>query len=236
MDGLYSNVSQSQTVYIKIYEEDPADGRGERWVTIKFISLQLPACQGLQADAAAIEAGGEFVIVEGECVWEGVWSYDPETGEWTPPATTGDGNEGEGGLNTSILLIIAVVGGLLIAGILLFFLRGGSSDEKDFVDLAGAGYGAAQLDPVEQYVQQLIAQGYPEDTARAYAQQNAAQLGLASAASAAPAQAAAPAGSGNAMYDQYYAQYYQQFVAQGYDAATAQQYAAQYAQQALQQQ
>ena len=78
MDGLYSNVSQSQTVYIKIYEEDPADGRGERWVTIKFISLQLPACQGLQADAAAIEAGGEFVIVEGECVWEGVWSYDPK--------------------------------------------------------------------------------------------------------------------------------------------------------------
>ena len=236
MDGFYSNISQSQNVYIKIYEEDPADGRGERWVTIKFISLQLPACQGLQADAAAIEAGGEFVIVDGECVWEGVWSYDPETGEWTPPASTGDGNEGDGGLSTTVIAVIAGIGGLLLVGIILFFLRGGSTDEKDFVDLAGAGFGAAQLDPVEQYVQQLIAQGYPEDTARAYAQQNAAQLGLASAASAAPAQAAAPAGSGNAMYDQYYAQYYQQFVAQGYDAATAQQYAAQYAQQALQQQ
>jgi hypothetical protein len=28
-----------------------------------------------------------------------------------------------------------------------------------------------QMDPMEQYVQQLIAQGYPEETARAYAQQ-----------------------------------------------------------------
>ena len=38
-------------------------------------------------------------------------------------------------------------------------------------------YGAvAQMDPMEQYVQQLIAQGYPEETARAYAQQYAAHF------------------------------------------------------------
>ena len=37
-----------------------------------------------------------------------------------------------------------------------------------------AGYGGvAQMDPMEQYVQQLIAQGYPEETARTYAQQYA---------------------------------------------------------------
>ena len=41
-------------------------------------------------------------------------------------------------------------------------------------DATAAGYaGVAQMDPMEQYVQQLIAQGYPEETARAYAQQYA---------------------------------------------------------------
>ena len=44
--------------------------------------------------------------------------------------------------------------------------------------------GAMQEDPVEQYVQQLIAQGYPEDTARAYAAQYAAQAGLGGGAAA----------------------------------------------------
>ena len=220
---------------LKIYEFDVDDGRGQRWITIKWISLQLPACQGLQANASAIEAGGEFVISDGECVWEGAWTFDPETGEWTAPASTGGDGDGDGGLSSTVLIIGGAGGALLIVLISLLFLRGGSSEEvsKDF-DLTGAGFGAAQLDPVEQYVQQLIAQGYPEDTARAYAQQNAAQLGLGGAAPAAAT--AAPAASGNAMYDQYYAQYYQQFVNQGYDAATAQQYAAQYAQQALQQQ
>ena len=33
-----------------------------------------------------------------------------------------------------------------------------------------------QMDPMEAYVQQLIAQGYPEETARAYAQQYAAHF------------------------------------------------------------
>ncbi|MBJ14459.1 MAG: hypothetical protein CMB70_03720, partial [Euryarchaeota archaeon] len=82
----------------------------------------------------------------------------------------------------------------------------------------------------EQYVQQLIAQGYPEETARAYAAQYVGQ-----AAAAEPA-AAAPAAASNDLYTQYYNQYYQQFVAQGYDEATAAQYAQQYAAQAQQQQ
>ncbi|GIR67296.1 MAG: hypothetical protein CM15mP71_5220 [Candidatus Poseidoniales archaeon] len=39
---------------------------------------------------------------------------------------------------------------------------------------ATQGYaGVARWNPMEQYVQQLIAQGYPEETARAYAQQYA---------------------------------------------------------------
>ena len=48
---------------------------------------------------------------------------------------------------------------------------GGSSD----VDAGTFGGDVAEMDPVEAYVQQLVAQGYPEETARAYAQQYYAQ-------------------------------------------------------------
>ena len=59
--------------------------------------------------------------------------------------------------------------------------KGGDEDEMMQGDTGWAGgadaYGAvAQMDPMEQYVQQLIAQGYPEETARAYAQQYAAHF------------------------------------------------------------
>ena len=53
-----------------------------------------------------------------------------------------------------------------------------SKIEKQLINLAGAGTKSAQLDPIEGHVQLLIAQGYAEETARSYAQQNAAQLGL----------------------------------------------------------
>ena len=97
----------------------------------------------------------------------------------------------------------------------------------DNLSAAAAGYGQ-EMDMTEQYVQQLIAQGYPEETARAYAAQYVGQA-------AAPA-AAVPAAASNDLYTQYYNQYFQQFVAQGYDEATAAQYAQQYAAQAQQQQ
>ena len=71
------------------------------------------------------------------------------------------------------------VGVLLVVILSLFFvLRGGGEEVEitvggDF-NAAAAGYaGVAEMDPMEQYVQQLIAQGYPEETARAYAQQYA---------------------------------------------------------------
>ena len=57
-------------------------------------------------------------------------------------------------------------------------MKGGSEDESDAYqqdfNAAAAGYaGVAEMDPMEQYVQQLIAQGYPEETARTYAAQYA---------------------------------------------------------------
>ena len=75
-----------------------------------------------------------------------------------------------GGIGIAVLVLLS----------LFFVLRGGK--EGDIIDSSmgddfgatAAGYaGVAQMDPMEQYVQQLIAQGYPEETARAYAQQYA---------------------------------------------------------------
>ena len=225
LDGMYSNVSQTQRIFIKIYEYDSISG--ERWVTIKWLEINLAPCQGLEADPDAEAAGGRFVLVDGACEWEGAWTYDPVTGEWSPPVDTSGDGDGSSGLNVTML---AGIGGALLVIVLLtlvFLRRGGDEDVVKNVDFS---MGMVEQDPVEQYVQQLVAQGYPEETARAHAQQYAGQLGGAAAAT----QAAAPAGAG--LYEQYYQQYLTQLTQQGYDEATAQQYAAQYAQAALQQQ
>ena len=219
-------------VYLKYYEGTYPN---ERWVTTKSIELTLPACQGLEADQGAIEAGGEFVLdANGECQWSGDWSYDPTTGEWTDNTQSNDDGDGaSGGLDSTMLIIGGIILLLIVVGSLMFMRR---SDDKDdaFGGMEGA-FGADALDPTEQYVQQLIAQGYPEETARAFAAQyvgggEAAQPAAAQPAEAQPAAAQPAAGFDQAVYEQYY----QQFVSQGYDAATAaayaQQYAVQYAQ------
>ena len=49
---------------------------------------------------------------------------------------------------------------------------GGAEQEQDSVEAFG---GVEQMDPVEAYVQQLVAQGYEEQMARQYATQYYAQ-------------------------------------------------------------
>ena len=68
------------------------------------------------------------------------------------------------------------VGRVVLVGLILMFVMGrsgGSDDGVDFQSVATTGGVAspavATMDPAEAYVQQLIAQGYPEETARAYA-------------------------------------------------------------------
>ena len=157
MSGFYTNTSTKQSVYIKYYE---GTFPNERWVTIKWIELDLPACQGLEANPQALEAGGEFVIdSNGDCQWNGAWSYDPITGEWTEPQSTEGGDAAAGGLDPMMLIIGGAVLVIIIVASLMFMRRG---DEKDdaFAGMEGA-FGADALDPTEQYVQQLIAQGVP---------------------------------------------------------------------------
>ena len=231
MSSFYTNQPVTRTVFLKYYEGTYPN---ERWVTTKSIELKLPACQGLEADQRAIDAGGEFVLdANGDCQWEGAWSYDPLTGEWTDNTqTTTDGDDASGGLDPMMLLIGGIVLLLIIGGSLMFMRKGTDKDDA-FGGMEGA-FGADALDPTEQYVQQLIAQGYPEETARAFAAQYVGGAAAQPEAAAQPA-AAQPAAQPAAGFDQaVYEQYYQQFVAQGYDAATAaayaQQYAVQYAQ------
>ena len=81
LTDLYSNQSETIRIYFKSYE-----GEDESWVTIQWVEFNLEACQGLVAPEQAAEAGGEFVLDENnQCQWDGVWTYDPVTGEWSAP-------------------------------------------------------------------------------------------------------------------------------------------------------
>tara|TARA_B100001113_G_scaffold314130_1_gene279545 strand:+ start:5291 stop:7294 length:2004 start_codon:yes stop_codon:yes gene_type:complete len=81
IDGLYTNISETVYVYIKTYEGD-----GERWTTYHWFEITLKACQGLVAPEGAMNAGGEFILdSDGECQWDGAWTYDSLTGQWEAP-------------------------------------------------------------------------------------------------------------------------------------------------------
>ena len=250
IDSFHSNVSKDVIIYIRVYEFDPSKDIEKRWVIEQqlnpldldyvqlynpsTITLTLPICRGVDVPAVVElnDPTGRWVFVAGQCQWEGEYGF--VEGEWVEPTVDDDGDGAQSGTNVMFIGIGAVVLLIIVILTFLFLRRGGSDgmdgDYKDF-NLAGA---FQQQDPVEQYVQQLIAQGYPEDTARAYAQQYAAQAGLGGGAMGG-AQAAAPAATNPAM-EAAYQQYYQQFIAQGYDAQTAAAYAQQYAAQYVQQQ
>ena len=222
LEDFYTNKSVSQRVFIRIYEGQAPD---ERHVIVKWQEFQLAACQGLEAPPEALRDGGEFILdSDGECQWSGAWTF--ADGEWSEPQTDSGGDAAEGAF-AGLALPIAL-GGLVLLILVgtMFFLRRGSEDNAKDFSMTDSGFGGV-VDQTEQYVQQLIAQGYPEETARAYAQQYAAQA----SAAAAPAAAAAPV-MDNAVYQQYY----QQFTSQGYDAQTAAAYAQQYAMQYAQSQ
>ena len=207
------NVEKSQ-LYISNLSRQPAP---------RLYGHNLPLCQ---ANLSAEEAGGEFVLdADGNCQWSGAWTF--VDGEWKAPQTDNGDDATKGSLDGFLIPGLVALALVIIVILTLVFSRKGSSDDTKDFSVTDSGFGGV-VDQTEQYVQQLIAQGYPEETARAYAQQYAAQ-----AAAAAPA-AAEPAAAAPAMDDAVYQQYYQQFTAQGYDPQTAatyaQQYAAQYAQ------
>ena len=177
IDDLFDNETKSARLFLKVYEGDD-----KRWPIIYWIEITLPACKGIEVPVDVLDA-------EPDAYW--IWNADTETCEWSGSYTDSDGDgipdkapvddtvdEAEG---SNLLLFLGGGGALLLIVVLtLFFvLKGG--DDEDVIksdsawggDASAAYQQVAQMDPMEQYVQQLIAQGYPEETARAYAQQYA---------------------------------------------------------------
>jgi hypothetical protein len=144
---LYDANGSTQTIWIKITEGD-----GSRWTIYKTIDVNL----------VPRESGPDGVDCEANPDAEGCDS-----------SASGDSESGMssgllyGGIAALVLLLVIVVTLLLVRG---------RSGDSSAADAAGAvGGDVAEMDPVEAYVQQLVAQGYPEETARAYAQQYYAQ-------------------------------------------------------------
>ena len=107
---------------------------------------------------------------------EGAYVVDDQITLYTVPRSNEEqgGNE-EGSGDTSTLMFAGIGALLLIAvlGVTMMFMKGrGGSDQQDSVESFG---GVEQMDPVEAYVQQLVAQGYDEQMARQYATQYYAQ-------------------------------------------------------------
>jgi len=178
LDHLYNNETVfNKRVYLKIYEGDD-----KRWPIIYWIEIDLSECRGLVAPVAVVDAEPDAYWIwndeTGECEWSGEYTDSDGDGvpDKEPVSDNAKGDEDNlmlylgGGIGLAVLVILS----------LFFVLKGGK--EGDIIDsemgddfgATAAGYaGVAQMDPMEQYVQQLIAQGYPEETARAYAQQYA---------------------------------------------------------------
>ncbi len=169
ISSLYTTEPTSQIIYILIYEGDD-----KRWRKVIEIEINLPICQGVIPPALAEAAGGKWVLdSDNECTWqpddENGWTYNSDTDEFEEPILDNVAGANSGG---SVMLYLGGGAAILLIIILsLFFVFKGGSDDADEVHMGYDGSAVQQMDPMEQYVQQLIAQGYPEETARAYAQQ-----------------------------------------------------------------
>ena len=124
------------------------EGDGQTWTLYQQIDINLPP-----------------VVVD----------VDPCVADPTADGCDSGGTDTQGGGGLSNTILFAGIGALallviVIATLLVIRVRGGSSDETGFANVE-------DMDPMEAYVQQLIAQGYPEDTARQYAQQYAGHFG-----------------------------------------------------------
>ena len=102
----------------------------------------------------------------GTCSWSG--KYVDTDGDGAPDEED-DTDDAKSGDDNLMLYLGGGIGLALVVLLSLFFvLRGGNEDEIIDSGMSGdfsatAGYaGVEQMDPMEQYVQQLIAQGYPE--------------------------------------------------------------------------
>ena len=119
-------------------------------------------------------------------------------------------------------IALALVAAILIAVVVSILVLRRRSDADEFA----MGYDDPTGGQMEMYVQQMMAQGYPEQTARAYAAQ---QFGIASTPQQMSPQASVTATSPATASNPRMEAYIQQLVQQGYTEEQARAYAMQYA-------
>jgi len=101
---------------------------------------------------------------------------EEDTGDGGGTVVDSEGTEADS--SSSLLLIVAglIFGLVAVVGVTLFLMRGRGGDNTVSGGEQAVFGGVETMDPKEAYVQQLIAQGYPEETARAYAEQYASHF------------------------------------------------------------
>lgn len=171
----YTNKSEKLTLFLVVTEGEGDTG----WVIYKYITINLAACNGQSLPDEAAAEGAEWIWNPStkECDAPEGWEVIVgENGETTVQKVSDDtSSKQEGGFLEDNLMLVAGGGlGLVIIVILSMMVLGKNDDgDGDFSAAAGGHQMAVAMDPMEAYVQQLIAQGYPEETARAYAAQYA---------------------------------------------------------------
>ena len=120
------------------------EGDGQTWTMYQQIDINLPPVE------SNVDPCVENPTAEG---------CDSDTSTDTQSGGDFSGMLLYAGIGAVVLLVIFILSLLVIRS-----RRGGTEDVTGFAGVDG-------MDPMEAYVQQLIAQGYPEETARQYAQQ-----------------------------------------------------------------
>jgi hypothetical protein len=171
----YTNKSEKLTLFLVVTEGEGDTG----WVIYQYVTINLAACNGQSLPDEAAAEGAEWIWNPStkECDAPEGWEVIVgENGETTVQKVSDDtSSKQEGGFLEDNLMLVAGGGlGLVIIIILSMMVLGKNDDgDGDFSAAAGGHQMAVAMDPMEAYVQQLIAQGYPEETARAYAAQYA---------------------------------------------------------------
>ena len=174
----YSNESNRVHLWLKVSE---GDGRNPIY---HYIIINLAACSGATLPDEAVNEEVEWIwnAATKQCELPDGWEVQrDENGNITGVnKQSEDKSSGSGGgfMEDNMILVIGGGLGLVIIILLSVLILGKGDDEEAQFSASAAGHqvGAVQMDPMEAYVQQLIAQGYPEETARTYAAQYAAHF------------------------------------------------------------
>ena len=110
IDSYHSNVTNTVTIYMLVYEFDPSKDNEFRWIAEQQLSpldpdyvelynpssiiLTLPLCRGnsdVPAEVSLNDPNGRWIFISGQCEWDGEYTF--ANGEWIAP-TSDEGGDG----------------------------------------------------------------------------------------------------------------------------------------------